>query len=88
MPGCIFTQREVPFAGHPNVGTAYVIIASGTWRIALTPFTLKSTPAWSRSRLSGVTVRLCLPNFPPPKHSPPNQAGCGALRERFDLRCC
>ena len=50
----IFTPRgEIPFAGHPNVGTAFVLARAGTSYGRPFPRTTSSSrrkPAWCRSR--------------------------------------
>ena len=46
----IFTPKaEMPFAGHPNVGTAFVLARLGTTADAATGWCSRRRPAWCRS---------------------------------------
>ena len=53
----IFTPTaEIPFAGHPNVGTAFTLAATGAFGSGEQPVTV-TVEAWCRSRSPAGTAR-------------------------------
>ena len=63
----IFTPAaEIPFAGHPNVGTAFVLAASGALPAYGKPpgWCSRRAPAPCRSRSAIATVSRCIARSP------------------------
>ena len=70
----IFTPRsEMPFAGHPNVGTAFVLARMGRARRPAS--CSRRRPAWCRSTSRARTASSSPPGWPHRSRSPRRDGG-------------